>query len=55
MSGIYGIYQYDGTPVARDCLERMRSAMAYYCPRGGGQHGRFARPLLPHVVVRLLC
>jgi asparagine synthase (glutamine-hydrolysing) len=36
MSGIYGIYRYDGAPVAGDCLERMRSAMAYYGPHGGG-------------------
>ncbi len=35
MSGIYGIYRYDGAPVSRDCLECMRSAMAYYGPHGG--------------------
>jgi asparagine synthase (glutamine-hydrolysing) len=35
MSGIYGIYRYDGAPVAPEWLERMRSAMAYYGPHGG--------------------
>lgn len=37
MSGIYGVYRYDGAPVDPDWLERMRSAMAYYGPHGGGQ------------------
>ena len=36
MSGIYGIYRYDGAPVEPQWLERMRSAMAYYGPDGGG-------------------
>ncbi len=36
MSGIYGIYQYDGAPVTFQRLERMREAMAYYGPHGGG-------------------
>jgi len=36
MSGIYGIYRYDGASVAADWLERMRSAMAFYGPDGGG-------------------
>jgi asparagine synthase (glutamine-hydrolysing) len=36
MSGIYGICRYDGAPVAADWLERMRSAMAFYGPDGGG-------------------
>ena len=36
MSGIYGIYRYDGGPVAADWLERMRSAMAFYGTDGGG-------------------
>jgi asparagine synthase (glutamine-hydrolysing) len=36
MSGIYGIYRYDGAPVDPDWLERMRAAMAYYSPQGGG-------------------
>lgn len=36
MSGIYGIYQYDGAPVSSLWLERMRAAMAYYGPHGGG-------------------
>jgi asparagine synthase (glutamine-hydrolysing) len=35
MSGIYGIYQYDGAPVPSHWLERMRAAMAYYGPHGG--------------------
>jgi asparagine synthase (glutamine-hydrolysing) len=36
MSGIYGIYQYDGAPVSPQFLERMRAAMAWYGPDGGG-------------------
>ncbi len=36
MSGIYGLYRYDGAPVEHDWLERMRAAMAYYGPQGGG-------------------
>jgi asparagine synthase (glutamine-hydrolysing) len=36
MSGIYGIYQYDGAPVPSHWLERMRTAMAFYGPHGGG-------------------
>jgi asparagine synthase (glutamine-hydrolysing) len=36
MSGIYGIYRYDGASVAADWLEQMRSAMAFYGPDGGG-------------------
>jgi asparagine synthase (glutamine-hydrolysing) len=36
MSGIYGIYRYDGAPVAADSLEQMRSAMAFYGPDRGG-------------------
>jgi asparagine synthase (glutamine-hydrolysing) len=36
MSGIYGIFQYDGAPVTFQRLERMREAMAYYGPHGGG-------------------
>jgi asparagine synthase (glutamine-hydrolysing) len=35
MSGIYGIYRYDGAPVSPQWLECMRSAMAYYGPHGG--------------------
>lgn len=35
MSGIYGIYRYDGAPVAPQWLEEMRVAMAYYGPDGG--------------------
>lgn len=37
MSGIYGIYRYDGAPVCPNWLERMRSAMAYYGPQGAGE------------------
>jgi asparagine synthase (glutamine-hydrolysing) len=36
LSGIYGIYRYDGAPVAPLWLERMKTAMAYYGPDGGG-------------------
>lgn len=36
MSGIYGIYRYDGAPVDPQWLERMRKAMADYGPDGGG-------------------
>lgn len=35
MSGIYGIYRFDGAPVDPDWVERMRAAMAYYGPDGG--------------------
>jgi asparagine synthase (glutamine-hydrolysing) len=34
MSGIYGIYRYDGAPVDPHWLERMKEAMAYYGPHG---------------------
>ena len=36
MSGIYGIYQYDGAPAPSQWLEQMKAAMAYYGPHGGG-------------------
>ena len=36
MSGIYGIYRYDGAPVDPLWPERMKAAMAYYGPHGGG-------------------
>ena len=36
MSGIYGIYRYDGAPVDPRWLERMKTAMAYYGPDGAG-------------------
>jgi asparagine synthase (glutamine-hydrolysing) len=36
MSGIYGIFRHDGAPVDPSWLERMRAAMAYYGPQGGG-------------------
>lgn len=36
LSGIYGIYRYDGAPVDPRSLERMKTAMAYYGPDGGG-------------------
>jgi asparagine synthase (glutamine-hydrolysing) len=35
MSGIYGIYRYDGAPVDSQWLDRMRVAMAFYGPHGG--------------------
>ena len=35
MSGIYGVYRYDGAPVDPRWLERMKEAMAYYGPDGG--------------------
>ena len=35
MSGIYGIYRYDGAPVDPSWLDRMKAAMAYYGPHGG--------------------
>ena len=34
MSGIYGIYRYDGAPVDPRWLERMKEAMNYYGPDG---------------------
>jgi asparagine synthase (glutamine-hydrolysing) len=36
LSGIYGIYRYDGAPVDPEWLERMKTAMAYYGPHGEG-------------------
>lgn len=36
MSGIYGIYRFDGAPADPLWLERMKVAMAYYGPDGGG-------------------
>ena len=36
MSGIYGIYRYDEVPVDTEWLERMKAAMAFYGPHGGG-------------------
>ncbi len=36
MSGIYGIYRWDGAPVEPHWLERMKTAMAFYGPHGGG-------------------
>lgn len=36
MSGIYGIYRFDAAPVDIRCLEKMKAAMAYYGPHGGG-------------------
>ena len=35
MSGIYGVYRYDGAPLDTRWLERMKEAMAYYGPDGG--------------------
>lgn len=34
MSGFYGIYRHDRSPVAPQWLERMKEAMAYYGPDG---------------------
>ncbi|HST09034.1 MAG TPA: hypothetical protein VLL05_01550 [Terriglobales bacterium] len=36
MSGVYGVYRYDGAPVATDWLQQMPSAMAFYGPDGDG-------------------
>lgn len=36
MSGICGIYRHDGAPADPAWLERMRAAMAFYGPHGGG-------------------
>ena len=36
MSGIYGIYRFDGSPADPEWLEGMRAAMAFYGPDGGG-------------------
>lgn len=36
MSGIYGIFRYDGAPVDPYWLQRMKSAIGYYGPHGGG-------------------
>ena len=35
MSGLYGIYRFDGAPVDSQCLDRMKAAMAFYGPHGG--------------------
>jgi asparagine synthase (glutamine-hydrolysing) len=35
LSGIYGIYRYDGAPVNPRWLEQMQEAMAYFGPNGG--------------------
>jgi asparagine synthase (glutamine-hydrolysing) len=37
MSGIFGIYRYDGAPVDPRLLDRMKQAMAWYGPDGGGR------------------
>lgn len=34
MSGIYGIYRYDGAPIDQEWLRRMETAMAFYGPDG---------------------
>jgi asparagine synthase (glutamine-hydrolysing) len=36
MSGVYGIYHFDGAPAASQTLDRMRKAIAFYGPQGGG-------------------
>jgi asparagine synthase (glutamine-hydrolysing) len=35
MSGIYGIFRFDGAPVDPGWIQQMHSAMAYYGPDGG--------------------
>lgn len=35
MSGIYGVYRFDGAPVDPSWLQRMKQAMAYYGEEGG--------------------
>src|SRR5437016_2041226 len=53
MSGIYGIYRYDGASVAPDWLEQMRSAMAFYGPDGGGS--RAEGPLgMGHLLLKIV-
>lgn len=37
MSGIYGIFRFDGAPSEPETLLKMRQAMAYYGPDGGGE------------------
>src|SRR5450631_3242008 len=37
MSGIYGIFRFDGAPVEPQTLAAMRSAMVHYGPDGGGE------------------
>lgn len=36
MGGIFGIFNRDGLPVERECLETMRVAMDYWVPDGFG-------------------
>jgi asparagine synthase (glutamine-hydrolysing) len=36
VSGIYGVYRFDSAPVDIRWLEKMKAAMAYYGPDGGG-------------------
>jgi asparagine synthase (glutamine-hydrolysing) len=36
MSGIYGVFRHDGAPADPEWMQRMRSAMAFYGPDGGG-------------------
>ena len=52
MSGIYGIYRWDGSPVEAHWLERMKTAMAYYGPHGGGH--RIEGPVgLGHLLLQI--
>jgi asparagine synthase (glutamine-hydrolysing) len=37
MSGIYGLLRFDGQPIDREALAKMRHAMDYYGPDGGGE------------------
>jgi asparagine synthase (glutamine-hydrolysing) len=53
MSGIYGIFRYDGASVSPRWLECMRSAMAYYGPHGGTN--RIEDPIaLGHLLLEIL-
>lgn len=52
MSGFYGMYRYDGAPVDPACLGRMREAMGYYGPDGGGS--RIAGPVgMGHLLLKV--
>lgn len=37
MSGIYGVFRFDGAPVESETLTKMREAMAHYGPDDGGE------------------
>ena len=52
MSGFYGIYRFDGAPVAADWLEQMRSAMAFYGPDGSRSIAEGARGM-GHLLLKI--